>query len=75
MAAAARRRPPLQPLLREGDAMTATWTVVAFDHPFEGHSVLYRQGLDEADLLKAVADAVEEGANLMSIRRVDDRES
>ncbi len=46
------------------------WIIVAFEHPDRSRSVLYRQGLDEAGLLKAVSDSYLRGANLMSIRGV-----
>lgn len=48
------------------------WTIVAFNHPSRGRSVLYRQNLDVDGLLRAVDDATQNGANLMSIRGVED---
>jgi hypothetical protein len=48
------------------------WTIVAFKHPDEKNSVLYRQNV--VDLLRAVQKAIDEGANLMSIRGFDEEE-
>jgi hypothetical protein len=44
------------------------FTIVAFKHPDESKSVLYRQNLTLEGLKKAIDDAVAHGANLMSIR-------
>ncbi len=44
------------------------WSIVAFNHPEESRSVLYRQDLDFERLLHAVEAARLKGANLMSIR-------
>ncbi len=52
-----------------------TWVVVAFDHPRRGRAVLYRQNIKTpAGMLKAVETAVNKGANLMSIRFVQEAE-
>jgi len=45
------------------------WTIVAFKHPDEEHSVYYRKGIKHID--RAVKTAEEKGANLMSIRGFD----
>ena len=42
------------------------WTIVAFNHPLHEHSVYYRKGIK--NLESAVSRAIENGANLMSIR-------
>ncbi len=45
------------------------WVVVAFDHPGQVRSLVYRQDVQgTAALLKAVETAAEKGANLLSIR-------
>lgn len=44
------------------------WRLVAFSHPKEERSVLYRQNLTDEQLLQAIKRALELGANLMSIR-------
>ena len=48
------------------------WTIVAFDHPNKSRSVLYRQNMNVEKLLKMVAEAIVEGANLMSIRGIEE---
>ena len=48
------------------------WTLVAFKHPDEQKSVMYRQNI--VNLLHAVAQAVAAGANLMSIRGFEEVE-
>lgn len=48
------------------------WRIVAFDHPDQEKSVLYRHCSDEDALLKAILDAVDDGANLISIRGFDE---
>lgn len=48
------------------------WTIVAFDHPEHSKSVLYRQGMTDKGLLKAIETAISKGANLMSIRGFND---
>lgn len=45
------------------------WTIVAFKHPDHEHSVFYRKGIK--NLENAVTQAIEKGANLMSIRGFD----
>ena len=45
------------------------WAIVAFKHPEQGKSLLYRQKiLGKEALLRAVEKAYDLGANLMSIR-------
>lgn len=44
------------------------WRVVAFKHPEKERSVLYHQDVPDEDLLDSVKQAVERGANLLSIR-------
>lgn len=48
------------------------WSLVAFDHPKQKHSLSYRQDLTEEALLRAVQTAIRNGANLFSIRGFDD---
>lgn len=50
------------------------WRIVAFDHPDEEKSLLYRHCPDGDALIGAVMVAMEKGANLMSIRGFDDEE-
>ena len=52
-------------------APTKKWAIVAFVHPTQGRSVLYRQNLTIQELLQAVKKAIDKGANLLSIRGVD----
>lgn len=47
------------------------WSIAAFKHPEQNRSVLYRHGLHISGLVKAVQDAVDKGANLMSIRGLE----
>ena len=44
------------------------WRIVAFDHPHSERSVVYRQDLDQEQLIRVIRTAIERGANLMSIR-------
>ena len=44
------------------------WIIVAFDHPNKSKSILYKQNITLATLLKAVEEAAMSGANIMSIR-------
>jgi len=44
------------------------FTIVAFNHPVDTKSVLYRQNLSEDNLVFAIRAAVTKGANLFSIR-------
>lgn len=44
------------------------WRIVAFNHPEEEKSVVYRQNINDEKLLDLVKSAIEKGANLMSIR-------
>ena len=45
------------------------WAIVAFKHPQQGKSLLYRQKIvGKTKLLRAVEKAYDLGANLMSIR-------
>lgn len=46
----------------------AYWAIVAFKHPEQGKSLLYRQKLTFEGLLRAIEKAHDLGANLMSIR-------
>lgn len=48
------------------------WTIVAFRHPDQSHTLLYRQNLSPEKLLEAVEQAIEKGANLMSLRGFED---
>ncbi len=50
------------------------WTLVAFNHPDDNKSIAYRQGLDFRQLIAAMGRAVEEGANLFSIRGFEEAE-
>ena len=45
------------------------WVIVAFKHPDLEHSVFYRKGIKHLE--RAVTRAIENGANLMSIRGFD----
>jgi hypothetical protein len=44
------------------------WALVAFNHPLQSKSVLYRQDLTVTSLIRALENAIENGANLVSIR-------
>ncbi len=44
------------------------WVVVAFKHPEQKRSVLYRQNIPDISLIDVVHEAKSRGANLMSIR-------
>jgi ClpP class serine protease len=44
------------------------WRIVAFHHPYEEKSVVYKQNLTSEKLVEVVMKAIEKGANLMSIR-------
>ena len=44
------------------------WRIVAFNHPEEEKSVVYRQNVSNEKLVDLVRLAIEKGANLMSIR-------
>ena len=44
------------------------WRIVAFNHPKEEKSVVYRQNVSNEKLVDLVRLAIEKGANLMSIR-------
>lgn len=40
------------------------WRIVGFDHPNKEKSLLYKQGLTDDGLHKAVKDGIEKGCNL-----------
>jgi len=44
------------------------WRIVAFNHPDEEKSIIYRQNVSDEKLVELVKAAIENGANLMSIR-------
>ena len=44
------------------------WRIVGFNHPEQEKSIIYKQGLSDERLLKAVRDGIEKGCNLFSIR-------
>lgn len=44
------------------------WRVVGFNHPLQEKSVVYRQGLNEAQLIETIKKGIENGCNLFSIR-------
>jgi hypothetical protein len=45
------------------------FAIVAFQVP-QPHSILYRNFLTKEKLLEAVSEAIDKGANVLSIRRV-----
>lgn len=51
--------------------MMKKWRVVGFKHPDEKKSLIYRQNLNNAGLLKAINDGIRKGCNLFSIRGFD----
>ena len=44
------------------------WALVAFNHPLQSKSVVYRQGLTKKSLIVVLEQAIDQGANLVSIR-------
>ena len=44
------------------------WRIVGFYHPKQEKSVVYRQGLNEAQLIETIKKGIENGCNLFSIR-------
>ena len=50
------------------------WIIVAFNHPDNSKSVIYRQNISEEQLIKTIYEAIGNGANLMSIRGFEEEE-
>lgn len=46
------------------------WRIVGFNHPFEEKSLIYKQNLNDEQLIKAIEKGIEKGCNLFSIRGV-----
>ena len=44
------------------------WRIVGFYHPKQEKSVVYRQGLNDAQLIETIEKGIENGCNLFSIR-------
>ena len=44
------------------------WRIVGFKHPARENTVLYLQGLNDEQLIKAIRKGIKGGCNLFSIR-------
>ncbi len=44
------------------------WTLVGFRHPDNSRSLIYKQGMSQEGLVKAIEEGAERGCNLFSIR-------
>lgn len=44
------------------------WRIVGFKHPEKQRSLIYRQNLNEEQLVNAIIKGINEGCNLFSIR-------
>ena len=52
--------------------MKIKWTIVGFNHPEEGKSLVYKQNILQKTLIKTIEEGIEKGCNLFSIRGIDD---
>lgn len=44
------------------------WRIVGFKHPEREKSIIYLQGLNDEQLIKAIQKGIKNGCNLFSIR-------
>lgn len=48
------------------------WRIVGFNHPTHEKSLVYKQGLTDEGLIRAIKAGIDKGANLFSIRGFED---